>query len=249
MIQRKVIFSKDIASLMIDGLPSDTLIVVHEMYDKPNIDVRMVDWQRFKETYTEYETSQYVLIGANRMITPSNRCNMVNDFLQILTRNIPKISIDTSPFIGEPWRLWFHYSLAFGEWLGLNYSYPVEGEWLRWFYYDENSCRISGDNLSLFVKDTQTDLARLTTNFELYDPQAIEQSFYEEARQISFDNFTSTKLLINNLLRRCNDHFGVVARFDSYLGGGTVRLPDLPIYRYVVEENRRRMDIYNYFTI
>jgi hypothetical protein len=245
---RKVIFCKNIAGLTIEDLPEDSLVIVHEMYDQPNIDRRMVEWQRFKATYADFETSQYVMVGINRMINPSNRCDMVNDYLQVMTKTIPKISIDTAPFIGEPWRLWYHYSIAFGEWLGVDYSYPVEGEWQKWFYYDENTCRLSGENLPLFIKNTESDLPRLVTKFTFYTPNVMDVEYYEDAKKIIFEKFDTPKLLVNNLLKHCNNHFGLNIDFDTYLQNKSYHVPDLGVYRYLAEENRRRMNIYNCFT-
>ncbi|KAA6348968.1 hypothetical protein EZS27_003568 [termite gut metagenome] len=245
---RKVIFSSTIPKISIDNLPEDTLVIVHEMYDKPCIDRLTVEWQKFKAAYSEYETSQYVVVGANRMISPSNRCDMVNDFMQVMTKTIPKISIDTAPFIGEPWRLWYHYSLVFGEWLGVDYSYPVEGEWKKWFYYDENTCRLSGENLPLFIKNTESDLIRLTTEFLFYVPNEMDTEYYEETKKIIFEKFDTPKLLTNMLLKYCNKHFGLDIDFDSYLSNKSYKVPDFGVYRYLVEENKRRMNIYNCFT-
>jgi len=247
---RKVIFRKDIQSFTLEELPDDTLIVVHEMYDAPNIDRRVIEWQKFKANYIEHETSQYILVGANRMISPSNRCDMVNDFLQVMTKTIPKVSIDTSPFIGEPWRLWYHYSLAFGVWMGADYSYPIEGEWKKWFYYEINSCKFLPQNIQLFANNdnTDTDLSPLWTKFDLYDPNKMDIEFYEEAKKYVFDKYDTPKLLISNLLKVCNKHFSKVLDFDSYLTNKDYLLPDFGVYRFLIEENKRRLAIYNCFT-
>lgn len=244
---RKVIFSENIKEITIENLPEDTLIVVHEMYDKPNIKGRVVDWQKFKVTYSDFETSQFVIVGANRMITPSNRCDMVNDYLQVMTKNIDKISIDTKPFIGEPWRLWYHYSLAFGEWLGTDYSYPVEGDWQKWFYYEQNQSKLSADMLPVYIKDTETYLSKLTTDFKFYDLEEMHHDFYLESKNIVFDKYGTPKLLTNNLLKMLNKHFSLDIGFDSYLTNKSFIVPDIGVYRYVVEENKRRMAIYNLF--
>lgn len=245
---RKVIFTENIGAVEIDNLPNDTLMVVHEMYDTPNIDVQTVDWLTFKNTYTNYETSQYIIVGANRMITPSNRCDMVNDFLQVMTKSIPKISIDTSPFIGEPWRLWYHYSLALGEWLGVDYSYPIERDWLRWFYLEQNHSKISADYLPMNIKNTYSDLSELDTSFEVNEVNEIQEEYYTEAKEHVFEKYSTPKLLTNNLLKILNKYFHLDFGHESYLTNRKYRLPDLGIYRYIMEENKRRMDIYNLFT-
>lgn len=244
---RKVIFSKEISKVEIDCLPKNTLVVVHEMYDRPAIDRPMVDWQKFKVIYSDYEVDQFVLVGLNRMIKPSNRCDMVNDYLQVMTKSIPKISIDTDPFIGEPWRLWYHYSVCFGEWLGVDYSYPVEGDWKKWFYYDQNHCKLSTDNLSLFVKETESDIEKLTTSYSFFDPNEMLEEYYQEAKRIVFEKYCTPKMLTNNLLKIMNKHLNIDFGMDSYKEDKSFNLPDFGVYRYVVEESRRRQSIYNYF--
>lgn len=245
---RKVIFTRDIENIELPGLPDSTLIVVHEMYPNPKkIKGRIIDWQTFRATYSDHEAEQFVIIGANRMIKPSNRCDMVNDYLQVMTKTTPKVSIDTRPFIGEPWRVWYHFSLAFGEWLGVDYSYPVEGEWQKWFYYDRNTCRLSKEGLPVFIKDMETDLPKLTPKFEFYDLPAMHQQFYEDTKKIVFEKYGTPKLLTNNLLKLCNKHFGIDFGFDSYLENKAHLVPDVGVYRYVAEENKRRLGIYNLF--
>lgn len=243
---RMVIFSNDIKSIKLE-LPDDTLMIVHEMYDCPAIDCEVIAWQRFKATYADYSPSQFVIVGANRMINPSIRCDMVNDYLQVMTKSIPKVSIDTSPFLGEPWRLWYHYSLAFGEWLGVDYSYPVEGEWQKWFYYDQNDCKLKAENLNLFVKNTKSDLEKLGTSYAIYEPDRMLEEYYEYAKESVFEKYNTPKLLTNNLLKIMNKHLHLDFDMDSYLSGQSFKLPDFGVYRYVIEENKRRQSIYNYF--
>jgi len=245
---RKVIFSKNVSKINIDVLPKNTLIVVHEMYDKPNIDRPMVDWQKFKVIYSDYEVDQFVLVGLNRMINPSNRCDMVNDYLQVMTKSVPKVSIDTEPFRGEPWRLWFHYSVCFGEWLGIDYSYPVEGDWQKWFYYEQNHCKISPDNIPLFIRDTETDLNKLTSSYGIYEPHDMLQDYYQEAKKMVFDKYSTPKMLTNNLLKIMNKHLSIDFGMDSYKENKSFKLPNFGVYRYVIEENKRRQLIYNKFT-
>ncbi len=244
---RAVYFSKDTGKLELDGLPASTLIVVHEMYEVPKCAGRIVPWQEFKINYSGFDTEQYVIVGLNRMIKPSNRCDMVNDFMQVMTKNIDKISVDSAPFMGEPWRLWFHFSIAFGEWLGTDYSYPIEGEWKKWFYYDQNHCRLSADNLNVSVHATFSDIDTLTSSFNLYQPSDDELSFYNEAKKIVFDKYDTPKLLVNNLLKLCNQHCNIDIGVDSYLENKSFKIPDFGIYRFIKEEAERRMAIYNYF--
>ncbi len=245
---RAVIFSDNISEIELTHLPQKTIVVVHDMYDTPKVEGEIVEWSRFKIGYPEYVAEQYVIVGLNRMINPSNRCDMVNDYLQVMTKSIPKISIDTSPFIGEPWRLWFHYSVAFGEFMGVDYSYPIEGEWLRWFYYEVNECRLSSKNLPLFIKNTYSNLDELRTKFNFYEINDIQRKYYRESKKFVFEKHTTPKTLTNSLLKILNKYFSINISVDSYLTSDTFHLPNIGIYRYIVEENIRRQNIYNIFS-
>ena len=141
-MDNRIFFSKDVNGLLETQFGSDfgadTIVAYHAMYEKPEVKAKQViEWEKYKGIHSNLEASRIVLIGINRMILPSNRCDFIHAYLTVLTPQIPKIVIDTAPFIGEPWRLYFHYQIAncFSK-FGANYSYPIEGEWLRWFERD-----------------------------------------------------------------------------------------------------------------
>jgi len=244
----KVQFLKDTSAARLSGLPSGSLIVYREGfgYKTPNVPgVEYVEFLEYRNRYTLFDPPAIVVIGLNRIITPSNRCDMVNEYLQTMTPNIPKICIDTAPFIGEPWRLWFHYSIAGCGRFNINYSYAIETEWKKWFYRDATDCRLSRGNIRLFISDTISDLDRLESSFEFIEIPHYDEAWYEKAKEHVFTKYETPKLLVNNLLKLSNKHFGIDLSFDSYLNNRKIRLPDVGVYRFVAEENERRMGIYN----
>lgn len=245
----KVFFLKNTESFYLEQKTSGAILVFHAMYKAPTIEgIEVVEWDKFRVTYSNYEPSLIILVGLNRMITPSNRCDYVHEYLTTMTPNIPKISIDNSPFIGEPWRLFFHYLYAQANNFGVNYSYPVEREWQSWFYREVNDCRLSADNLKLFIRDTYSELERINTSFFFTDVNSHDLEWYQEAKAFIFEKFDTPKLLIQNLLKMSNSHFQTNIDFNSYLSGSKFQLPDLPVYRFIAEENTRRLNIYNKFT-
>lgn len=228
-------------------VPGNTLLIYHAMYGDtlPAVDAEYVDFQDYKKKYMMFEPEAIVVVGLNRIITPSNRCDFVNEYLQTMTPNIPKISLDAEPFIGEPWRLWFHYSIANCGHFNITYSYVIETEWQHWFYRDTQECRLSGENIKLFISDTRSDLSSLTTRFEFRPANAIDEHWYQEAKNHVFSRYHTPKMLINNLLKLANKRFDVNLAYDSFRGNQKIILPDLKVFRFVVEENTRRMKIYN----
>jgi len=251
----KIFFSKDINKLLETkfgpGFDDRTVVSYHAMYDKPCVKAnQIVEWEKYKITYNNYNPSKIVLIGINRMIIPSNRCDFIHAYLTVMNPQIPKIIIDTAPFIGEPWRLYFHYQMAnsFTK-FGANYSYPIEGDWLKWFERDIEESIFSPKKLKECIVDTYTDLPKLTTSFEFFTPSKEEIEWYEEAKKFEFSRFRSAKMLLLNLLKQANKHFNLNISYDSYLINEFIKVPDIGIYQFVIEENHRRLEIYNLFTI
>lgn len=253
----RVQFLKDTSTARIENPPADTLVIFREGfgYGIPEIPgAEYVEFLEYKNRYTLFNPGLIVIVGLNRIITPSNRCDMVNEYLQTMTPNIPKICIDTEPFIGEPWRLWFHYSIAGCGTFGITYSYAIETEWEHWFYRDVPDCRLSKDNIRLFISDTISDLDPLQTVFDFQEPGAADEEWYRQAKQAVFEKRDTPKLIIGDLLKLSNRHFGIDLTFDSYRRKnegtlfsepGKISLPDLGIYRFVAEENLRRIGTYN----
>jgi len=249
----KVYFTKDIKSIGAH-LPTDfvkgSVVVYHSMYDRPDIEpAEFIEWEKYRGKYNDLGADKIILVGLNRMINPANRCDFVHEYLTTLTPNIPKIVIDTAPFIGEPWRLFFHYLFTNTNKFGYNYSYPIEGEWSKWFLYESNDCRLSADNLKMFITGTYSDLAQLNNEFSFIDPTIEQSEWYEQMKGHVFSKYNTPKMWINQLLSESNKKFGLKFSFESYLKGGCHQVPDLGIYRFVVEENKRRQAIYNVFAV
>lgn len=244
----KVQFLKDTSTAKLAGLPGNTLVLFREGFGYRLPDVpgaKYMEFFDYKNKYTLLNPSCIVVIGLNRIITPSNRCDMVNEYLQTMTPNVPKICIDTEPFIGEPWRLWFHYSISNCGQFGITYSYAIETEWEKWFYRDVTDCRLSRDNIRLLLSDTISDIESLQSSFEFFDVSEMEEEWYTKIKKIVFEQYNTPKLLINNLLKQVNKYFSIDLSFNSYRETRIIRLPDVGIYRFVAEENERRRDIYN----
>lgn len=244
----RVQFLKDTSQPVLRETPRGTLVLYREGfgYGIPQIEgAEYIEFLAFKGGYTNLSPPMIIVVGLNRMITPGNRCDMVFEYLQTMTPNIPKISIDTAPFIGEPWRLWFHYSVVAGKAFGMTYSYPIEGEWQKWFYRDVDDCRFSGENIKPFIFDTISDLPALTAEFDLFAPSTEDEAWYAEIKKAVFEKRDTPKLIIADLLRAANARYNTKLSYDSYRDSHHVALPDLGIYRFMVEENLRRMRTFN----
>lgn len=228
---------------------ADTLVVYREGYALPTLtEATYVDFEQYKASYTNYNPANIIMVGTNRIFIPQIRCELVFQYLQTMTPHIIKYSVDTEPFIGEPWRLWFHYSLAFGRWLGVTYSYAVETDWLHWFFRDSEESIMQASKLKPNIADMHSDLDVLYQNTELYTPNAELVQFYEEVKDDAFSRYQTPKLIINYMLRELNKHLGISYGMDSYKTTNRCSIPDFGIYRFIAQENDRRRDIYNCFT-
>jgi hypothetical protein len=248
-MKNKVYFLKDTATAQIPEIPPRTILTWHPMYQPPQFaGIEYVEWEKFSALYSSFEPELIILVGINRLITPSNRCDYVHEYLTTMTPNIPKISIDSAPFAGEPWRLFFHYLYTNENHFGINYSYPVEREWQNWFYRETNDCRLSADNVGMFIKKTWSNLDKLFTQFNFFQPNEIQEEWYAEAKKHVFAKNNTPKLIIAALLKLANDHFQTNISYDSWKTNQKTVVPNLGVYRFMIEENQRRMKIYNAFS-
>lgn len=224
------------------------IVIYHDMYENilPKINnVEYLSFNEFKIKYSALDYDMIFIVGLNRIITPSNRCDFINEYLQTMTPNIKKISIDSSPFIGEPWRLWFHYSITNTGNFNITYSYVIETEWKKWFLYESNDCRLSHNNILNFIDNTHSDLDLLNTKFNFFNVSDVENETYQKQLNLIIDKYNSPKLIINNLLKLVDNNFLTKINFNSYLDNNIINVPNLGIYRFLVKENIRRMNIYN----
>lgn len=207
--------------------------------------VTYIEFSDFKVRYMDLPCDHMILIGINRIITPSNRCDFINEYLQTMTKSVSKISVDTEPFIGEPWRLWYHYSIANCGKFNVTYSFALETEWQRWFYYDDSISRLSGENIKLLIENTISDLDCLNPNFKLKGVDSKEYLWYTETKNIMFEKYHSPKQLINALLGACNKRYSINLDMNSYREVDMLEVPDFGVYKFVISENIRRKNIYN----
>lgn len=246
----KIQFIKDTSKAIIPKeFKENTLVIFREGYKLPNIPkAEYIEFEKYKITYTNYHPNNIIMVGTNRIFVPQRRCDLVFEYLQTMTSHINKMSIDTEPFIGEPWRLWFHWSLAYGTWLGFNYSYVVETDWQHWFYRDNETSIIEADNIKDKIGEVNSDLKRVNTSFEFYDPDLFLSEFYNEVKDVAFAKYSTPKLIIQMMNKELNKHLSINFDFNSYLDNKSYKLPNFGIYRFIAEECRRRMSIYNTFT-
>jgi hypothetical protein len=232
-------------------LPANTLIVKHDYIKELQTKNKVIDWSEYKSKYLELESyNNLALIGISKMINPANRCQFINDYLSVMTRNKNKFIFDNKPFEGEPWRLFWNYQFANldDEIFKINYSYPIEDNYLKWFYREKNQSLFIPHVLGSSLKNYfYTELKAINFKVSFYDVTEEDLKNYEELKLLIKEKYYTPKLIINNLLKLCNNLFNVNINFNSYLEQDYLVLPDLKIYHFMAEENTRRKNIYNIF--
>jgi hypothetical protein len=243
---RKFILTNDLIDIdrHINFLNDDT-IVVHSDYYDIKTEYNKIPWSKFKITYNTYNQKNIVYVGMNRIRTANNRYDLVHKFVHNLSKYDVKITIDDKPFNKEPWRLWYHFGFLFGKWMGISYSNPIETDWKKWFNLEKNDCIIKHDNIRPFIKNVYSELTPLSTTFTFYELREKNINWYEELKKFLFENNDTIGLIINKLLKECNKKFNLNISYESYLTNINFSLPNLGIYRFIAQENLKRLKIYN----
>lgn len=229
----------------LEGISDDCLVVIHDFY-QTKTSFNYIKWSEFRVTYSEYESKSIVLVGLNRMRTSQSRYDLIYSYLYVINKYKDKVVIDNKPFNGEPWRSWYAQSFVNSSFLGNTNSFPIQGEYNRWFLRDTNFCRLQ--EINLYIDNLHTELSPLKTKFIFHEPSKEQNEIYQNIKKIIFDKYNTPRLLIRNILKQSNKQFHINIDFDTYLSNGEIELLDLPIYKFVSEENNKRLIIYNNFT-
>lgn len=222
-------------------LPKDDTLVVHiDVWDVKTT-FKSIPWSKFKGSFIDFEENHLVIVGMNRIRTEASRYDMVYSHIYKLKNYQAKIVIDEQPFTGEPWRLWYVYGFLFHTWIAGENSMAIQRSWNRWFERDTDDCHISEKNILNHISDTFSDLDVLETTFELRSPDLFESGKYEEVKQFSFEKHDTPRMIVAEMIKNLN----LDISYDSYLENRAFTLPDFGVTRFMVEENKRRMGIYN----
>lgn len=222
-------------------IPIKNTLVVHiDIWDVVT-KYRSVKWSVFKNSFIDFEENNIVIVGMNRIRTDASRYDMVYSHIYKLKKFKTKIIIDEHPFSGEPWRLWYVYGFLFHTWIMGENSMPLQGQWSRWFEREIEDCAISPENIHAHISNTYSDKELLTTKFELIQPDLFQSEKYNEVKRLAFEKYDTPRQIISYMLKGLDLNIS----YESYLSNETLTLPDFGISRFMVEENLRRMEIYN----
>jgi hypothetical protein len=244
MKKGKIICREKIAD--IDFSRYDDYVIVKHDTVKEKIKNEII-FSDFKIKYADLnDRNKILLVGAERMITPSNRCNFINDYLSVMTRDKEKIAICTNPFISEGWRCYWLFQMCNldDDVFGVNYSYPVERNYYEWLFNGKEDVYFSEKFLMNSTENIDTKLNKLNTNIQYYD---VDNLFYEELKKHLLEKHNTIRSYVNELIDLCNKKYEVDYDFNNL--GVSLMLPNLKIYRLIEKENLRQEKIYNAFAL
>jgi hypothetical protein len=226
---------------LLPDLPPDNTLVVHVDVWEVQTKYQSVKWSVFKQSFVSYEQENLIIVGMNRIRTDASRYDLVYSHIYKLKNYQYKAIIDDRPFYGEPWRLWYIYGFLFHTWIAGENSFALQVDWNHWFERNRPDCLIAPDNLRKHITNTFSDAELLTTRFQFRQPDIFENQKYHDVKAEAFRKYDTHKNIIQFMLK--NLPIGIT--YESYLSNQTFTMPDWPISRFMVEENERRMNIYN----
>lgn len=244
---RRAIFTKDVTNIdkYLPDMDKDATLVIHSDVLSPVTKYHKVGFIEYSKSYDQYHIDNIVVVGMNRIRTPERRYDLVFPYIYNMNEFANKFTIDERPFNGEPWRVWYHYGFLYKEWLGTTYSNALESNYQHLFLKEANDSVVNATEIAKSVDGTWSDLNLLNTVFEFYDPEPMLVEAYNGIKEWSFSKYNTPRQLIHSMMRVLNKCVGVKVDYESYLNGGVIKLPNFGVYRFVAEENKRRMDIYN----
>lgn len=244
---RRAIFTKDVVNIdkYLPDMDKETTLVIHSDVFSPVTKYNKVGFIEYSKSYDQFNIDNIVIVGMNRIRTPERRYDLVFPYIYNMNNFENKFTIDERPFNGEPWRVWYHYGFLHKEWLGTTYSNALESNYQHLFLKESDESIVNAAEIMKYLDGTWSDLPLLDTKFEFYIPDILLVEAYNSIKEWAFDKYSTPKQLIQSMLRELNKHIGIKLDYETYLEGGVVKLPDFGIYRFVAEENERRMSIYN----
>lgn len=244
---RRAIFTKDVTNIdkYLPDMDKETTLVIHSDVLSPVTKYNKVGFIEYSKSYDQYHIDNIIVVGMNRIRTPERRYDLVFPYMYNMNNFENKFTIDERPFNGEPWRVWYHYGFLYKEWLGTTYSNALESNYQHLFLRDTDYCTVNAENIANNIDGTWSDLEELDTSFEFYTPDPMLVEAYHSIKEWAFEKYSTPRQLIHTMARELNKHIGQKIDYETYLNGGVIRLPDFGVYRFIADENERRMGIYN----
>jgi hypothetical protein len=201
----KIYLSKDVASLRLNHLSGRVVCAYHHAYKLPDIrGAVFVPFAEFERDFVEHlkNCETLVVVGLNKIITPSTRTHEVFPVLYRQSHHISRISVDYTLFEGEPWRAYFHFGFVGANYADFPYSYAAERQYINWLdgYRAENL--FSADRMRQFSRGVVGStyrrlIAPPTVKTIRMSPEVHDE--YQELKAHAFEHYGTPKKIIAEL--------------------------------------------------
>ena len=132
MNDHRIILTRETGLYRVD-LDIPAVVAYHRAYRPPLVtgDVLVVPLEELEANPRGVmgDRTTLVMVGLSRAMTPSNRTHELWEILFNATPGWHKVSLDTTLFVGEPWRAWFHWGFVGAPYREYTYSYLAESHW------------------------------------------------------------------------------------------------------------------------
>jgi len=184
----------------------------------------------------------------SRLCTPSNRVRL-GQFLTEPWWGPPRVSVDTHLFVGDPWRMWWHWGCAGKPFANYYTSYRLESDWKRYVETGAgNPCaieRIVEFGAGVVQHRGGFRFGRVDIRFEQLSSQAHEEYAAEKERAFAEEKTVAA------ILRRLAAFAGrlyperVVPRDLFEFRNHEIRVTDLGVDTYLAGRIREAVALTN----
>jgi len=200
-------FTRDTETLNLD-LTGSVLCIHHKDYAPPIGGADTMRFAAFRARYSKdpalLDYDNIVIVGTNRIVTPSSRNDPVFEVLFSGTRHINKVSVDNVPFISQPWRTWFHFGITNELYSIYDYSYKAETDYNKFIegFSDHNPFSLE-EMIKWSDGPVRVDYNEYFTDWQIVEidlmPDVIAE--YEDLKAMLFETEDNPKAIVQKLSR------------------------------------------------
>lgn len=206
-----IILAHDTSRVTLD-LGERSVCVRHRTYPAPCVvpDCLHLTWDDFEPDPRRamHGRDTLVLVGLNKIMTPSNRTAAVVEVLFNLSDTWRKLSVDRTLFAAEPWRAWFHFGLVGAPYREYTYSYLAESHWRAYQEGVRTDDPFAVETIAHegegVVRSTYDRYFRPVT-IERVEVSAAIHSAYQDLKTRCFDEEHTAQAIVTRLARFAQD--------------------------------------------
>ena len=206
--------------------------------------------QAFRESWGE---GTMVMVGLSRIFTPSNRCKM-HEIFHRPRAGVGWFSLDDRLFVGEPWRMLWHFTAVGVNYAGMTDSYLAESRYDR-AEAEREPCPFRLEEVLRYgsgavVVDGAFRHGKMLV--EEYDTTPAEKEAYQKEKALAFEHEKTLPAILKRLVAVAKAALPkrlmpTSTQISGYPSGASIRVvrTDLPVDRFLTERLQRVVDLTN----